>query len=130
VVSGTTYTWSTTFAAPAGGLAALLGSHTAYLGFTATTSVSDAIQQISGFTFTSYGAAPTMSGSAANGTVTLSWPVGSVVGTIVLQSSSNLASGIWTPVTPAPPVTVVNGNYQVSVPAGDGQQYFQLMLEP
>lgn len=63
-----------------------------------------------------------LSASASGGNVTIKWPTTSAL--VTLLSSPTLgASAVWTPV--AAPLTVVSGNYQVTVPA-IGTQFFRL----
>ena len=64
----------------------------------------------------------TLSASAAGGNVTVKWPTTSAL--VTLLSSPTLgASAVWTPV--AAPLTVVSGNYQVTLPA-TGTLFFRL----
>jgi Concanavalin A-like lectin/glucanases superfamily len=57
------------------------------------------------------------------GNLTLSWPVASAGFTVL--SSTNLLSSSWTPVTSASP-QIINDQWQVTVPAGAGAEYFML----
>jgi hypothetical protein len=134
-----TYTYASTTANggnfPKTSLPELLGSDTAYIGFAGSTGVSSSEQSITNFSFSSYSAPATLSASvatvAANRVVTLSWPIGAMVGNPVLQSAPTLAAGsAWTTVSPQPAISVVSGSYQVTVPQAGSQQFYQLVLQP
>jgi hypothetical protein len=111
-----------------GGLAApiptFLGGNTAYVGFTGGDGGVSSVQEVTDFTFIGYPSTVALSASVAGATVTLSWPAESVVGNLVLQSTSSLTSGTWQNVTA--PITVVNGKYQVIATSG---QFFRLALQ-
>ncbi|HWY30465.1 MAG TPA: LamG-like jellyroll fold domain-containing protein [Candidatus Acidoferrum sp.] len=64
-----------------------------------------------------------LSASASGGNVTIKWPTTSAL--VTLLSSPTLGNAaVWTPVSA--PLTVVGGNYQVTVPASSGMLFFRL----
>ena len=67
-----------------------------------------------------------LSASMSDGNLIIKWPTTSAL--VTLLSSPTLGSGaIWTPVnTTNGALTVVGSNYQVTVPATGGQQFFRL----
>ena len=65
---------------------------------------------------------PTLTDSLAGGNLTLSWPLASAGFT--LMSRTNLASGIWAAVAPAP--QIVGNRWQVVVPISGNAQFFRL----
>jgi hypothetical protein len=68
--------------------------------------------------------APTLSVSAANGNLTLSWPASA--SRFTLQQTGDCGSTSWTDVTNA--ATVVNSVIQVVLPPQAGQTFFRLRL--
>jgi hypothetical protein len=70
-------------------------------------------------------ASPRVSASADGGAnLTLSWPLASP--DFTLLSSTNLLSGLWTPVASASP-QMANGEWQMTLPVGAGACYFMLV---
>jgi alpha-L-arabinofuranosidase len=67
-------------------------------------------------------ASPAISASMSSNNLTLSWPVAAA--DFALMSSTNLASGGWTNVSPAAQIT--GGRWQVTVSASDNAQFFRL----
>jgi hypothetical protein len=59
----------------------------------------------------------------AGGNLTLSWPLASAGFT--LMARTNLLLGSWSPDTSASP-QIINGQWQITVPATGGAQYFML----
>lgn len=66
---------------------------------------------------------PTISASLSLNNLTLSWPVASAG--FALLSSTNLASGTWMMVSPAP--QIVGSQWQVILPASGNAQFFRLV---
>jgi len=67
---------------------------------------------------------PVLSPAVAAGNLTLTWPLASAGFTLL--TSTNLVSGPWTPVSsPAP--AIVGNQWQVVLPLGASQQFFQLL---
>ena len=99
----------------------IIGSDTAYVGFTAATGGVSATQTIANFYFT-----PIISLSVASsgGSVVLSWPTG--VGGYTLQKSSNLTT--WTSLPG--PYTVVGNPYQYVVTPPTGTLFYRLYVTP
>jgi hypothetical protein len=109
---------------------ALMESDTAFIGFTAATGADASQQNIGNVTFIGYSAAPVLSAQAAAGAVTLTWAIAPVTGNTVLYSSPTLgAPASWTEVTPQPAISVVNGHYQMSVPANGRAQFYRLKIQ-
>ena len=65
---------------------------------------------------------PIINGSLVGGSLTLSWPLASAGFT--LMSRTNLASGNWATMSPAPQMT--GGEWQVTVPVSRNAQFFRL----
>ncbi len=67
-----------------------------------------------------------LSASTSGGNLILKWPTTSAL--VTLLSSPSLGSGaVWTPVNQASsPLTVVGGNYQVTIPETAATQFFRL----
>jgi hypothetical protein len=65
---------------------------------------------------------PTINGSLTGGNLALTWPLASAGFT--LMSRTNLVSGTWAAVSPAP--QVVGNQWQVTVPVSGNAQYFRL----
>jgi hypothetical protein len=68
-------------------------------------------------------ASPVISASAAGGSLTLSWPVGSADCTLL--TSTNLTLGIWVMASPSP--QIVSSQWQVTVPVSGNGQFFRLV---
>jgi uncharacterized repeat protein (TIGR03803 family) len=66
---------------------------------------------------------PQLTIDSAGGGVVLRWPTNATG--LGLQSTTNLASPVWTAVSPAPPV-VVNGQYTITNPISSTQQFYRL----
>jgi len=118
----TAATFSTTI--DVGQLSQVLDGNTAYVGFTGGTGGVASTQTISDFTFTPI---PALTAFAEQGNAVISWPSG--IGGYVLQQNSNLSdpSG-WT--TISPPYNIVGGNYQYTVSAPGGSEFYRLVLTP
>jgi len=67
-------------------------------------------------------ASPTLDNSASEGMLTLSWPL-EAPGWSVL-TTTNLASGNWTPIPESP--QVISGQWRVTVPIAAREQYYRL----
>jgi hypothetical protein len=100
----------------------VVGTNTAYVGFTGGTGGAFSTQQVSNFTFTSLvGISTQVTGP---NTLLVSWPAG--VGGYVLQQNSDLGTTNWQAVTA--PVNVVNGQNQVTVSTAGGMKFYRLGL--
>jgi hypothetical protein len=106
-------------------LPTLVGGNTAYVGFSGADGGTASYQQISNFRFISIAGLGVS--QASPGSITLIWPP--QVGNYVLQSAADLAAGNWQTVN-NPSLTLVNGQYQVTVPVGVGNKYYRLSLVP
>jgi hypothetical protein len=118
-VAGTSFTTNYTANLPS-----LLGQNTAYVGFTGASGGVASFIQISNFTFANEAAVPPVLSvqTAPGNMVLLSWPQSSG---FTLQQNSALGSpGGWTPVPGTP--TPVGGQYQLSVPATNHQEFYRL----
>jgi len=107
-----------------GSIPALLGADTAYVGVTGADGGTVSTQHISNF---EYIPLPALSAQlTSTNTVLLSWP--SSIGGYTLLQKGNLTSGSWV----ASPAVVndVGGLYQAVVPASDGAEFYQLVLQP
>lgn len=102
-----------------GNLQTLLGGPTAYVGFTGADGGTTSTQVITNFTFASI---PTEAIQIGNSSVMITWP--SLVTGYSLLQSTNLVN--WTTVTNTP--TVINSQYEVVMPAGSGNMFYQLIL--
>ena len=101
-----------------GSLPSLLGSDTAYVGFSGGTGSYSSDQSVSNFWF-----APVVTLSAhltTTNTVVLAWPADA--GGFVLQSRSDLSSGTWQSV----PASGVSG--QAVIPASAAREFYRLAL--
>jgi Immunoglobulin I-set domain/Immunoglobulin domain/Legume lectin domain len=115
-------TFSTSY--DVGPMAAIVGSDTAYIGFTAATGGVSSVQTIAGFSYTPI---PQLSAAVSGSTVTISWPTG--IGAYTLQKSSNLSSsGDWT--TVAGPYTVVGTQFQQTISSPTGSEFYRLVMVP
>jgi hypothetical protein len=112
-------TFSTSYVAD---LPTLLGTNTAYVGFTGADGGAASTQRISNFVF-----APTPVISFAGGSpriLELSWPASA--GGLVLQSAANPVAGSWTTVSNS--VTLLNGQNQVQISPLTGTRFYRLGL--
>jgi hypothetical protein len=102
-------------------------TNTAYVGFTSGDGGAYSTQQIVNFSFTPGAVAvvgpPLTIAAGAGGTFLIAWP-STTASSYVLQQSSSL-TGPWANVTTTP--TQANGNYQVSVTATAGPEFFRLL---
>lgn len=100
----------------------VLGTNTAYVGFTGADGGSVSVQQIGNFSFVSL---PPLSGQASGGSLLLSWP--DAVGGYMLEQSPVLGSSAnWTPVAATP--AFVNGSNQVTVPISGNASFYELVV--
>lgn len=100
---------------------AVVGSNTAFVGFTGADGGAEATQTITDFNFVSL---VNLSASVSGNNIVLSWPAAS--GGYVLQQSPSVLPPVWTNVTNA--VNTVGNENQVTVPSGGPQQFYQLKL--
>lgn len=100
---------------------AIIGTNTAYVGFTGADGGANSIQSISHFSFESL---PAPGIEAGDGNVIISWP-GAAPG-FTLQQTADIATGHWTDVTNAP--SLVNGQQQVSVSSATDMFYRLVLL--
>jgi hypothetical protein len=104
-----------------------LGGNTALIGFTGATGGVEAQMNISNFTYTPL---PIMSAAISGNNAVITWPT--AIGGYVLQSTHAIPAGqtgpgAWTTV-PSSSYSIVNGNYQLTVPTSNGTTYYQLFL--
>jgi prepilin-type processing-associated H-X9-DG protein len=104
-----------------GDITSVLGTNTAYVGFTGSYGGSTSVQTITNFSFVSLA---TQSINVSGGNVTISWP-GPIVGYQLLQNA-NVGSTNWTAVTNADNVT--NGQHQVVMPLNNPYLFYRLKL--
>jgi len=104
-----------------GPLSAMLGGDSAFIGFTAATGGSTAIQTIANFSFTPI---PVLSAAESSGRVLITWPT--AIGGYSLQQSSSLNSTNWT--TVPGPFNVVSNQYQHVVSSPTGNQFYRLVV--
>lgn len=114
-----------TFAAEiaVGSLPQIVGTNTAYVGFTGATGGVNAAQQIRDFTFIPY---PALNAVKANAN-TLSFTWTGLISGYKVQRRDSLTSGSWQDV-PAGQVTQVNGENTVTVPS-TGTGFYRLVFE-
>jgi len=118
-VSNTTFSTSL----GVGDLTSLLGSQTAYVGFTGGAGNTTSTQIVSDFTFISLTALSVH--ATPTNTLVLSWPA-SALG-YALEQNSSLATTSWAAATN--PVTVVNGLNQVVVAPSAAGVFYRLQLQ-
>jgi len=102
---------------------AVLGTNTAYVGFTGADGGTASIQTITGFEFIPL---PSLTATLAGANIVLSWPPGT--GAYQLESNTNLANTNGWVNVPIPPV-VANGRNQVTAPLSGAQQFYRLQLQ-
>jgi hypothetical protein len=105
-----------------GNITSVLGTNTAYVGFVGSDVTSTSTQTITDFTFVSFPQL-SISRTSANG-VLVSWPES--FGGYVLQQTTNLSAGTWTPVSNQSQETVANGMYQLAVTPATGGVFYRL----
>ncbi len=66
--------------------------------------------------------APALAAAAAGGSIDVRWPVGAAG--FVVQGKSSLGGGEWVTLTNAP--ALIDNQWHVTVPAGNGPQFFRL----
>jgi hypothetical protein len=118
-VAGTSFTTNYTANLPT-----LVGQNTAYVGFTGASGGVASFIQISNFTFANQTVAQALLSvrTAPGNTVLLSWPQ-SAAGFTIKQTSA-LGSPNWTNAPGTP--TLVGGQYQLSVPVSNQQEFYRL----
>ena len=103
-------------------IATLIGKNTAYVGFTGADGGTPSTQNVKNFVF--YPITSVNAQLTATNTLVLSWPA--KIGA-VLQSAANFNSPVnWQNVTA--PVTVINGQNQVVVPAQATNAFYRLLV--
>lgn len=102
---------------------AIVGTNSAYVGFTGGDGAAASTQKISNFFFASL---PQISIQPTNGSEYLfTWP--QTAGGFVLQQNSELnTTNVWTTVNA--PLVVTNGQNQMTVPAPTGDRFYRLRL--
>jgi len=101
-----------------------VGTNVALVGFTGATGGVDAIQTIGNFTYIPL---PLLTASVSGGNVVLNWPTGPGLGPFTLQSTTSLTLP-WAPLSN--PVSVVNGQYQVTIGPPSGNAFYRLVATP
>lgn len=115
----TAATFNTNFS---GDLPTLLGTNTAYVGFTGASGGVASKQIVTNFFFASL---PKVSiQRTTTNTLVFAWPT--LVGDFVLQQNTNLTGGTWIAVPN--PVALVNGQNQVVLPPGPVNHFYRLSL--
>jgi hypothetical protein len=104
-----------------GDITQVLDSDTAYVGFTGSYGGDHSTQTIQNFQFISI---PPQDIGMAKGNAVIIWP-GAVIG-YALQENSSLTTTNWVNVPNA--VVLTNGVYMVTVPLGNGPEFFRLAL--
>jgi hypothetical protein len=115
----TSATFNTNFT---GDFPTILGTNTAYVGFTGASGGVASKQIVTNFFFTSLPRI-TFQPTTSN-TFVFTWPT--FVGDFVLQQSTNLNGGTWTGVTN--PIALVNGQNQVILPPSPVNHFYRLSL--
>jgi len=105
-----------------GSLPAILGSDTAYVGFSGGDGASTSVQTITDFAYTPM--IPLTVQAAGSATVSLAWPA--AVGGYSAQYRTDLSSGDWQNLTNA--VNQVNGQYQITVSPAAQKSFYRLVL--
>jgi hypothetical protein len=106
-----------------GDITQVLGTNTAYVGFTGAYGGDHAIQTVTNFTFVSI---PPAAIKLSTGNSAISWP-GSVLG-YTLQQNSSIATNNWLNVTN--PVIFTNNLNEVITPTNGSIQFYRLILNP
>ncbi len=106
-----------------GSLPQLLGSQTAYVGFSGAYGGVHSLQIITNFTFVSL---PSAMIQPSGTNVTVSWP-GAVAG-YGLQQNNNLTTTNWITVTNAD--VIAGGLHQITIPATSSNAFYRLSLQP
>jgi hypothetical protein len=106
-----------------GSLADVLGTNTAYVGFTGAYGGDTSVQTITNFTFVSLATQTIQLSQGTNALV--SWP-GAILG-YGLQQNSDLTTTNWLNVTN--PDNVINGQHQIIMPLGVTNLFYRLMLQ-
>jgi len=105
-------------------LPTMLGTNTAYVGFTGASGGVASKQIISNFSFTSLFPTLSIQTTGAN-TVALSWPASG--GMLTVQQSSSLIAPNWADVTNA--VVLVGSQNQVAVPIQGQTEFYRVVLQ-
>lgn len=104
-----------------GDITQVLGSDTAYVGFTGAYGGDQSLQTIQNFQFVSI---PPQALAESKGNAVIIWP-GAVIG-YTLQENSSLTTTNWVNVPNA--VVLTNGVNMVTVPIGGSQEFYRLVL--
>lgn len=107
-----------------GSIPNIVGSSSAYVGFSGAMGGVTSVQTITNFSFISI---PLQTIQVAAPNITISWP-GSVVGYVLQQNTSLTNPAGW--VNVANPDNIVNGQHQVVVPITSGTGFYRLNLQP
>jgi hypothetical protein len=103
----------------------IVGANLAYVGFTGADGGSKSTQQVSDFSFISL--APGLTAQVSGGNLLLSWSPYGIGGYVLEQSPVLGKAAVWTPVAATP--TLVNNQYQVSVPISGKASFYSLILQ-
>jgi Immunoglobulin I-set domain len=114
-----TATYNTTIAT--GDLTQVLGTNTAYVGFTGSDGGVDSTQIITNFSFISY---PPANIQLSSGNALITWPG---INGYALQENSNLSTTNWVTLTNLP--SSVNGSNQLAVPITGSNVFYRLILQ-
>jgi hypothetical protein len=115
---------TTNYTGPNSDITNILGSTTAWVGFTGATGGSDAVQQISSFLYQSTAGAAIVHGTPSGGNLPLIWNVGGML----LQSSPTLGpSASWSPVSSTVTTNFANGQATTTVMPGTPTTFYRLV---